>query len=322
MAAVPNGSLYKYFSKSGFLRFLRGFTVRFTPPCAFNDPFEAVPTITELLSGESFIWDQLQAALAISFGGKVGMFCLSEDPLNLLMWGHYCNAHQGVVVEFDVTNPFFSARSTASGLHQYLRKVEYREHRATLPLEHFQKNKMGLLNDHGSGWLDLVRSEHPLMFTKSPDWSYEREWRLVRQLVDSRDSFRKKPKAARMFTGHHVDDDYARDPAPASVELAQVPEDCVKALYLGAKSTTYTGNMPTFEEEVWSLLSKRRIANKILINKVRFDRERFGLLAFDLQDSEQVRANVSELEFASRSNNFEGIPFRNGPPRPPQPTRR
>lgn len=305
--------MFKYFSKSGFLRFLDGFTIRFTPPCAFNDPFEGMPTITgmdELLSGDGFFVDQLQTALARSLGGNVGVFCMAEDPLNLLMWGHYANAHQGAVVEFDVAHPFFSASETEHGLRQYLRKVEYSQHRATLPVDHFQKNGMGLLNDHGSGWLDLLHNEHPLMFTKSPDWSYEREWRLVRQLVDARDPFRSQPKGARMFTGLHIDDDYARDPAPAAVELARVPEACVKSLYLGAKSTTYTADMPSFEDEVWKLLSKRRFAHEIRINKVRFDRERFALFAFDLQDPDQVRANVSRLEFSSRSGGFAGIPFR------------
>lgn len=313
MTYVPIGTLYKYFSKSGFLRFLRSFTIRFTPLCAFNDPFEAVPVITGLknqLNGDSLLSDQLQAALAVSFGGNVGVFCLSEDPLNLLMWGHYCNAHQGAVVGFDITHAFFNAQSTPSGFLQYLRRVNYRKQRATLPFAHFQRNKMGFLNDHGSGWFELLRSEHPLMFTKSPDWSYEREWRLVRQLVDASDPFNKTPKAMRMFTGHRVDDDYARVSPSSAAELCSVPECCVNSVYLGAKSATYTGDMPTFEEEVWGLLSERRMTHDIKINKVRFDKKSFALVAFDLQDPSQVRANVSAVEFAIREAGFEGIPFR------------
>jgi hypothetical protein len=264
-------------------------------------------------NGFAFLQASVQAALAISFGGNVGVLCLSEDPLNLLMWGHYCNAHQGAVVEFDVTHEFFSGSTTEAGFHQYFRKVEYSEQRPSLSHAHFQKNKMGFLNDHGSGWLELLRTEHPLLFTKSPDWAYEREWRLVRQLVDKSDPFSDKPKARKMFTGHHVDDDYARNPVPSPVELAKVPAACIKTIYLGAKSTTYTADMPPFEDEVWNLLSKHHPRHEIRINQVRFDKQRFGLVAFDLQDPEQLRAHVSGQELVGRREGFSAIPLRTTP---------
>lgn len=305
-------SLYKYFSQAGLLRFLVKFMIRFTPPCAFNDPFEVFPAISgdrDVLDGDAFMWERLQAALAISFGGNIGMLCLSESPLNLLMWGHYASAHQGGVVEFDATHPFFSQPTSRSGFIQWLKKVDYSLTRAALPFEHFQRNKMGLLNDHGSGWLDLLRAQHPLFYTKSPDWSYEQEWRLVRQLVDKADAFSARPKAAKMFTGHHLDDDYVNNPIPAKIELARVPPACIKSIYLGAKSVTYTGNMPGFEERVWALLSKRPSCNHVRLNKVQFDRRRFSLAAFDLRDQDQVRANVSGQEFVMRQTGMNGTPF-------------
>lgn len=165
---------------------------------------------------------------------------------------------------------------------------------------------MGFLNDHGAGWIKLVRSEHPLLFTKSKDWAYEREWRLVRQLVDVTDVLSDTPKAKRMFFGRHIDDDYAQNPLPVAVELAKAPIACIKAVCLGAKSRTYTEPMPSFEDEVWALLSKLSPEQHVRIKQTRFDKERFGLVAFDLQDPEELRAHVSAQEFLARREGFSG----------------
>ncbi|WP_280151731.1 DUF2971 domain-containing protein [Piscinibacter sp. XHJ-5] len=312
---LPPNSLYKYFSRAGVLRFLSGFRLRFSPPCVFNDPFEALPSISGMQgelgeeSDEIAMHNHLQAALARSIGGNVGILCLSEDPLNLLMWGHYANAHQGAVVEFDASNEFFSGSRTPLGFHQFLRKVDYSDARPELPLEHFRRHKMGFLNDHGSGWLELLRAEHPIFSTKSRDWSYEREWRLVRQLVGPEDPLSSRPKATQMYVGLHVSAAYAQDPQPSDVEIAPVPLDCVKAVYLGARSRTYTGDMPDFEAEVWGRLSKSHDARHIRIFEARFHPENFAMLAYDLRDVEDVRKNVSRHEFKTRRDGLEAVPF-------------
>jgi hypothetical protein len=35
---------------------------------------------------------------------KIGILCLTEDPLDMLMWGHYAEAHAGVCLEFSVSS--------------------------------------------------------------------------------------------------------------------------------------------------------------------------------------------------------------------------
>lgn len=308
--------LYKYFSKGGLLRFLDNFTLRFTPPCAFNDPFEVLPSIKEIpLSAkgpdEFYFYQHLHAALAHSIGGRVGMLCLSETPLNGLMWGHYASEHKGGVIEFDPSHAFFSDPTSANGFHQLLKKVDYSTERTALNFSHFVENKMLLLNDHGAGWLKLLKAKHPMFYTKSLDWSYEQEWRLMRQLVDSEDAFSPRPKARQMFTGHHIDDDYANNPAPAEVEIFEIPADCVKAIYLGARSETYTGGMsPSLEESVWKAMSKYRHRKHIQLRKVRISPDHFQLIDFDLQNTEEVAANVSKQEFNTRIKGFSGIPLR------------
>lgn len=100
--------------------------------------------------------DQLKTALVL---------CLSEAPSNILMWAHYADCHRGAVLRFDT----LEASSWAVA-----RPVVYRE-------------KMPLLFDHDemlkflTGRTTIDRDSFRLdsVLTKSLDWRYEREWRVI-----------------------------------------------------------------------------------------------------------------------------------------------
>jgi len=38
---------------------------------------------------------------------KIGLLCLSGVRDSILMWGHYCDKHRGIVIGFDSGHPFF-----------------------------------------------------------------------------------------------------------------------------------------------------------------------------------------------------------------------
>jgi hypothetical protein len=76
------------------------------------------------------------------------IYCLSEKPDVPLMWGHYAGAHTGVCLEFDATCPPFAAAE----------KVKYV---SAYPA------------------FDVVAGSYESLVTKSADWSYEAEWRLI-----------------------------------------------------------------------------------------------------------------------------------------------
>jgi hypothetical protein len=93
------------------------------------------------------------------------VLCLTETPSNILMWAHYANCHTGVVLQF---------ASLESSSWAAARPVAYRE-------------KMPLLFDHdellkfltGRTAIDKERFRLESVLTKSTDWRYEREWRVV-----------------------------------------------------------------------------------------------------------------------------------------------
>lgn len=87
---------------------------------------------------------------------KAGMLSLTERPENLLMWGHYSSSHTGVCLEFAVSadEPFFGRAQP----------VVYLDKRPTF-------NPKGTEEENVEAAL----------LTKSPDWKYESEWRIIDQ---------------------------------------------------------------------------------------------------------------------------------------------
>ncbi len=89
---------------------------------------------------------------------KAGILSLTERPENLLMWGHYASSHTGVCLEFAV-----SVHETFFGRAQ---PVVYSDKRPT-----FDPNGTEEENVEAA------------LLTKSADWAYEREWRIIDQHI-------------------------------------------------------------------------------------------------------------------------------------------
>jgi hypothetical protein len=85
------------------------------------------------------------------------VYCLTEKPDSPLMWSHYASSHTGICLEFDARKaPFTEAFPPFTG---GLCKVQYR---ATYPAYEI-----------------IANGNFSALFTKSEDWSYEAEWRLI-----------------------------------------------------------------------------------------------------------------------------------------------
>jgi len=86
----------------------------------------------------------------------VGILCLSEQPDDILLWSHYANSHRGVCFGFSVADdPLFS---------QEIARVTYQNNYPRY--EYFDQTS---------------QDEARIAFaTKSSQWSYEAEWRVIR----------------------------------------------------------------------------------------------------------------------------------------------
>jgi DUF2971 family protein len=106
------------------------------------------------------LWEKFQQML----GDTVGIFSLTEDPAHILMWSHYASQHRGIVVELDENHPWFHQKKTPADDLRHLVQVSY------------------VQNPHPRTWNDL--DGIVLLYTKTAEWAYEREWRIIRPLKE------------------------------------------------------------------------------------------------------------------------------------------
>lgn len=85
---------------------------------------------------------------------RIGVLCVSTKSDDILMWSHYADCHRGVCLEFD------GNLSLMAHAHQ----VEYSRKRN--PINAYTDSKEEAMTK--------------ALLTKSEQWSYEDEWRLIR----------------------------------------------------------------------------------------------------------------------------------------------
>jgi hypothetical protein len=112
-------------------------------------------------------------------GRKVGVLSLTELPDNLLMWAHYAESHKGFVVGFDAEHPYFDARKHPDDMIRHLAPVVYTVDRPAAVL----------LNPSVAEQEHAQRFASSFFLTKSVDWQYEREWRMLRSVDEASDRF-------------------------------------------------------------------------------------------------------------------------------------
>ncbi len=205
--------------------------VCFTPPLQFNDPFDQRPVLSPITDRaflkrqaeeffhpehepsllrlpraersrrlrdlrKSFVenWlrnphpfmERFHADMLRVLNDRYGILCFSTTKDSLLMWAHYSDSHRGFVLEFDSEDRDFNQLGE-------LREVTY---------------------DPSRPVLDPTKPPTIAPFLrKGPEWSYERELRIMRPL--------------RMCEGRSIDG-VARFFVP-------VPRSCIRAVYLGCR---------------------------------------------------------------------------------------
>lgn len=158
----------------------------FNNPQNFNDPFdcnfiletdcsatEKTNYITSSMNGQGFSQDQIDAAVnkALNnpsswdqlindgkdrFLSRIGVCCFSKTDENPLLWAHYSDKHKGVCLVFDTT------KDTA-----FFDRVYSVKYRSNYPRINFIKDR--------SRFDELV-------LTKSIDWIYEQEVRVMKDI--------------------------------------------------------------------------------------------------------------------------------------------
>ncbi len=129
---------------------------------------------------EPLILKLLPSSLQNVFNSSIGALSLSEDPKNELMWSHYAEEHRGYILGFDSTHSYFNQPVSGSDELRYLRKINYTKTRPNI----------NLMNTNGV----------ELFLTKSINWQYELEWRIIRPFTEATEVLDKNPYPIYLFS--------------------------------------------------------------------------------------------------------------------------
>lgn len=180
--------LYKYYSdKLEKFDLVKEQKMWYSAPCNFNDVFDCDISIDETgifnsalqmvpdkrgVRPGSQMWHQLKQimnkeirSLRSSFEHMkmtTGISCLSESYDSLLMWAHYANNHKGMCIEYEL--------------------MEINKQLSFSPVPVVYSDKKVSFNSINQDTVeaDSVRVFIESLTSKSLEWSYEKEWRIIR----------------------------------------------------------------------------------------------------------------------------------------------
>lgn len=185
--------VYRYLPAYAAISTLRLGLLWLARPECFNDVFELRPHFQSLERFQLPIPKGATEAVRVLIGEKqadldkqllrpaikdtlidghtktIVVLSLAETCDSLRMWAHYADAHRGVALGFDTDTGILE-----SSQQQRLQKVNYSKIRPSRAL-----------------WEEVTNDE--LLFTKSDEWIYEQEWRLVESHFNADDSGVKEP---------------------------------------------------------------------------------------------------------------------------------
>jgi hypothetical protein len=147
--------LYKYCRPERIDILTKG-RIALSRPRSFNDPFDLNPHLTSFRNWFDMVADVDQRT------ANFVVLSLSETPSSLLMWAHYTDAYRGFVLGFSEAGEILEGDSP----HRDFGPVFYCHHRPS-----HERFKMV--------------PNHELFYTKSAEWAYEREWRIVDSLFSA-----------------------------------------------------------------------------------------------------------------------------------------
>lgn len=173
-----NYRLYKYQSpftvkdepnikETAFDRFcnhIKHQTMTISAPSMFNDPFDCQYALPPNCNEKAM----KVIKKANDCYNRVG--CLAENYDNRLMWSHYGGAHQGVCIEYDMTN--FSTDEA----NCLFAPIIYTTERVKIPHRLIDPNAP----NHPISYNEesILREA---LFTKDKIWNYEKEWRIIKR---------------------------------------------------------------------------------------------------------------------------------------------
>ncbi|MDD2356451.1 MAG: DUF2971 domain-containing protein [Thiovulaceae bacterium] len=145
-------------------------------PSAFNDPYDCalhkIPNLPSDKKTKKYIEVE-------QFIDKKAVICFCENNDNMLMWSHYADYHKGICIGYD--SSIFQKAFTGDEFNlQRYQNISY-THSVNINIDEFDGQQL---------WCEINK----LMSTKSIDWAYEKEWRVILEYDEAIDKTEKGRK--------------------------------------------------------------------------------------------------------------------------------
>lgn len=147
----------------------------------------------------------------------------SECNDNLRMWSSYADNYAGMCVEYDISK-------LEDKVLYHLFPVRYSNNRTVKNNLHFTfkelvNMKKAMQDDHCDFDFDFLKDVTSLFLTKSKDWDYEKEWRIVVSYLQLHCDYQ---------TVENEDDEKTTKNL-FDIDSQNIDFNCVEAIYLGPK---------------------------------------------------------------------------------------
>ncbi len=238
--------LYKYMSLRAALSVIESSSLGFSCLEDLNDPFECTAFGFED-SDETLTARVVTAACKNRFSRNYCVLSLTRQPLNSLMWTHYGDEHQGVVLGIDVHIAGLSDKNACiipsqHGEVIYLATKPHHDPVITINDELLMRIGNGI--DFETDAFNLVKRA---FLYKSAEWHYEEEVRVVKDISNLPFSYyssekRSGPWRIILIKGRPL---YCLD----------IPPNAIKEIYLGCHIyKNFTKKKDFSEEELRKIL--------------------------------------------------------------------
>jgi hypothetical protein len=243
--------LYKYCAPDR-VDSLESAMLRYTPLCAFNDPFEGRPDISELAPPKELSDPLMAATIALARSSYEQLDDFQKTKMSIKAYTEVFSemfaARREEMVSIYSETSIEMKRKILSSMDSLVGALCLTEEPTNILMwPHYAQNHEGFVIEfdahhryfHGQRSTEdefhrlrrvNYRRERPnldlkdmngiiLFLIKSNDWAYENEWRVLKPLADA---------------SHRI------DVSPYPVDLFRFPRDAVKTVILGERATTAT----------------------------------------------------------------------------------
>ncbi|USD23312.1 DUF2971 domain-containing protein [Microbulbifer variabilis] len=173
--------LYKYMSFQAAQAVVDSLSIGFSCLEDLNDPFECTSFGFANDDKSGTTASLATTACKNRFSRNYGILSLTRQPLNPLMWSHYGDEHQGVVVGIDIDKAGLSNIDTCIIPSQYGEVIySATKPHSNLPIPSYdQLMNIGNAIEFDADSYNLLKRA---FLYKSTEWSYEEEVRVVKQI--------------------------------------------------------------------------------------------------------------------------------------------